>query len=77
MTMADHAELLEVLDICRGTVVLSGYASPLYDARLAGWQRVAFDLPNHSGQGRRKERRTEVLWIKAAEALDAAGIRDC
>jgi DNA adenine methylase len=62
----DHAELLDVLTSCRGTVVLSGYPSPLYDSRLAGWQRVAFNMPNHSGQGRSKERRTEVVWIKPA-----------
>jgi DNA adenine methylase len=64
MTAADHAELLELLVHCRGTVVLSGYRSPLYDRRLVGWERLTFDLPNHSGQGRSKERRSEILWIK-------------
>jgi DNA adenine methylase len=64
MAAGDHAELLEALGQCRGTVVLSGYPSPLYDRRLAGWERVEFDLPNHSGQGETKQRRTEVLWIK-------------
>src|SRR5262249_22576449 len=63
-TGEEHVELLGFLEVCRGTVVLSGYPSPLYDARLAGWERVTFDMPNHSGQGRSKERRTEVVWIK-------------
>jgi DNA adenine methylase len=64
MTAADHAELLDVLMDCRGTVVLSGYPSPLYDARLAGWRRITFDMANHAGQGRSKQRREEVIWIK-------------
>ena len=63
MTAADHAELLDVLMGCRGTVVLSGYPSPLYDARLAGWRRIVFEMPNHAGQGRSKQRREEVIWI--------------
>jgi DNA adenine methylase len=63
MTEGDHAELLDVLMGCRGTVVLSGYRSPLYDARLAGWRRIVFDMPNHAGQGKTKQRREEVIWI--------------
>jgi DNA adenine methylase len=63
MSTADHEELLDVLLGCRGTVVLSGYPSPLYDARLAGWRRVVFDMPNHAGQGKTKQRREEVIWI--------------
>jgi DNA adenine methylase len=66
MTDDDHAELLDVLTRCRGTVVLSGYANALYDRRLAGWQRIERDIANHAGQGAHKQRRTEVLWIKAA-----------
>jgi DNA adenine methylase len=64
--VAEHAALLDVVPRCRGTVVLSGYPSPLYDARLVGWRRVSFDMANHAGQGRCKQRRTEVLWIKPA-----------
>ena len=66
MTRDEHAELLDVLAGCRGAVVLSGYPAPLYDARLADWTQVTFDMPNHSGQGQSKERRKEVLWIKPA-----------
>lgn len=66
MTADDHAELLEVLCSCRSAVVLSGYPSALYDSTLRGWERVTFGVPNHSGQGKRKQRRTEVLWIKPA-----------
>jgi DNA adenine methylase len=66
MTREQHAELLDVLAGRRGAVVLSGYPSPLYDRRLAGWHRVAFDMPNHAGQGKTKQRRMEVVWIKPA-----------
>jgi DNA adenine methylase len=66
MTREQHEELLEVLVVCRGAVVLSGYASPLYDGRLAGWERVTFDMPNHAGQGKTKQRRMEIVWIKPA-----------
>jgi DNA adenine methylase len=66
MNAGEHAELLEALGQCHGTVVLSGYPSPFYDRRLADWERIEFDLPNHSGQGRTKERRIEVLWVKRA-----------
>jgi DNA adenine methylase len=62
MTEADHAELLDVLKGCKGKVMLSGYPSALYDASLAGWNRHAFDLPNHAAGGKSKARETEVLW---------------
>jgi DNA adenine methylase len=64
MTEAQHVELLETLLACRGAVYLSGYRSDLYDRMLAGWRRVEFDMPNHSGQGKAKQRRVECLWIK-------------
>jgi DNA adenine methylase len=64
MSVDDHADLLDVLVECRGTIVLCGYANPLYDTRLVDWQRVEFSMPNHSGQGKQKQRRIEVLWVK-------------
>jgi DNA adenine methylase len=71
MSMEAHMELLEVLVGCEGAVVLSGYASSLYDDRLVGWGRVEIDMPNHSAQGKRKQRRVEVLWIKYRMSLPA------
>jgi DNA adenine methylase len=62
MTEADHRELLDVLRQCQGKVMLSGYASALYDAALAGWTRHAFDLPNNAAGGKAKDRETEALW---------------
>jgi DNA adenine methylase len=63
MTRDAHAELLEVLMGCEGKVALSGYRSTLYDKALQGWRRVEFDMPNHSGQGKAKQRRTECVWL--------------
>ena len=62
MTEADHQELLDVLRQCKGTVMLSGYPSELYDQALTGWSRHTFDLPNHAANGKEKRRETEVLW---------------
>jgi DNA adenine methylase len=63
MTVEDHLELLAALRRCQGKVVLSGYDNPLYRAALAGWRVARFDVPNHSGQGATKERRTECCWM--------------
>jgi DNA adenine methylase len=56
----EHRELLLMLRACRSAVVLSGYASALYDEMLAGWDRHEFEV--WEGQGGRSDRRTEVLW---------------
>jgi DNA adenine methylase len=65
MTTTQHALLLGLLNHCRAKVVLSGYRCDLYDVALSGWERHEFDMPNHSGQGRTKQRRVECVWIKA------------
>ena len=62
MTVAGHEELLALVRTLRGKVMLSGYASGLYDAALTGWTRHEFDLPNHAAGGAGKRRMTEVLW---------------
>jgi DNA adenine methylase len=58
MTNQDHRELLEILDLHPGPVVLSGYAHPLYDERLAHWYRV--ETPSVAEHGKA---RMEVLWL--------------
>ena len=62
MNEQEHRELLELLLKCEGKVMLSGYASPLYDSMLANWTRHTFDLPNNAAGGDVKRRMTEVLW---------------
>lgn len=59
---ASHRDLAEALNAARAAVVLSGYASDLYDRDLyAGWDRHT--LATGTGQGDGKwANRTEVLW---------------
>lgn len=62
MSSDQHEGLLDTILGCQGAVLLSGYRSVLYDEALAGWDRVEFDMPNHSGQGKGKQRRIECVW---------------
>jgi DNA (cytosine-5)-methyltransferase 1 len=57
----DHRRLLDLLDGLSGMVVLSGYASPLYDDALNGWIRIETKA---LADGARP--RTEVLWLNPA-----------
>jgi DNA adenine methylase len=64
MTRGDHIEMLECLKDLDGMVVLSGYASDLYDSHLQGWEKHQFQT-SASGQ-RGTVSRTEVLWLNPA-----------
>lgn len=57
----DHAALLALLGTLEGTVVLSGYPSPMYEDALRGWRRV-----EKAALADGALKRTEVLWIKSA-----------
>lgn len=59
-TEAQHRGLAEQLLDCTAAVVLSGYASPLYDELYAGWDRV--ERRTYTGQAQQKSERVEVLW---------------
>ncbi|MDO3067642.1 DNA adenine methylase [Mycobacteroides abscessus] len=57
----EHRELANALHTCTATVVLSGYASTLYDKDLyADWYRT--QLSTATSQGGVYKGRTEVLW---------------
>lgn len=61
MTREDHEALLDLLLTVKGKAMISGYASDLYDSRLAGWRREELVTTAHvanSGQ-----RRVEVIWM--------------
>jgi DNA adenine methylase len=60
---SDHFRLIETVTRCRGMVAISGYGNLLYDQALETWERVEWNLPNHSGQAATKQRRVEVLWL--------------
>lgn len=54
----EHEELLAALLAHPGPVVLSGYASELYDERLRGWAKATAPSVTEKGKPR-----TEVLWM--------------
>src|SRR5262249_31131809 len=62
MTVDQHSNLLDVIEKCKGRVMISGYPSELYDQRLRGWERHEFTIPNQAAGGRQKRMMTEVLW---------------
>lgn len=53
----DHVELLELLVTLPCRVLLSGYAHPMYDAMLTGWNRRQFMAATQNGT------REETLWF--------------
>jgi DNA adenine methylase len=59
MTDRDHIELSRLLHRLKGSVVISGYRSPLYDKLYRRWTHVERKA---LADGARK--RIEVLWIK-------------
>lgn len=61
MSDDDHRELAKVLNKCYGMVIISGYASDLYNEMYSGWYRV--EQVSVADKGRKK---TEVLWINDA-----------
>ncbi len=58
MTDFDHEELADFLGKLKGAVVLSGYASPLYEGLFRQWQRIETAARADGAQ-----HRTEVLWL--------------
>lgn len=65
LTDEQHKKLLDCLKSLKGKVVLSGYASDIYDDNLAGWERVEKKaLADGAAE------RTEVLWMNFANEPD-------
>lgn len=67
----EHRRLAEVVQDLPAMVMLSGYASDLYDELYSSWDR--HEIPTFTGQGNNERRgRTEVVW--ANFALDHGGL---
>jgi len=64
MSEEEHRQLASALNTCESKVVLSGYPSHLYDKLYRSWRRLDIDIANHAAGGRKKARKTEVLWTK-------------
>lgn len=82
-SVEDHRRLAAALNAVAGTVLLSGYPSPLYDDLYAGWWRAERSVhrPSTNQRGRSGAvRATEVLWsnrpLDAVPSLfdDLAGV---
>lgn len=63
MSDDDHRRLAAILRRCKAKVVVSGYPSELYAELYSGWQVATFEIANHSAGGKRKQRKTECLWM--------------
>lgn len=61
MTIDDHRNLLGAVRNVRGRVMLSGYATPLYDETLQDWTRV--ELAAKAMMANSGSDRTEVVWM--------------
>jgi DNA adenine methylase len=61
MSVDEHLELLDVLQLHPGPAVISGYENSLYDKHLRGWKKVTVKPPKVEKQADRME----VLWVKA------------
>ncbi len=59
----DHADLVAVLSGIRGMAALCGYASPLYEERLAGWRMLTIKSLTDAGKPA-----AECLWLSPAAA---------
>ena len=57
MTEQDHLDLLDALKQHKGSVILSGYPSEMYDRELSGWHRITRKSYNQNA-----DQRIEVIW---------------
>ena len=58
MSDDEHEEMLQKALISKAKIMISGYASEMYDDMLAGWRRKEFR--SHAEMG---SKRTEVVWM--------------
>lgn len=65
-----HTEMLKLARDARGTVVISGYAHPMYEEALTGWDRheVHQDHTGSPTANGTRARRVEVLWVNRTPA---------
>ena len=62
MTDKAHAEMLDMVKHSSCSFLISGYNSKLYNDTLKNWNKVEKAVKNSSGQSKKKQNRTEVLW---------------
>lgn len=69
LTEEQHHELAAALMVVKGKVVLSGYASPIYENLYRGWHRREFTALADGGIAR-----TEVLWMNFRPAQEVMAL---
>lgn len=64
MSKMDHNALIDVIQHCKGKVMISGYHSELYNLRLDcnGWTRHEKVVANHASHADTKGKEVECLW---------------
>lgn len=62
MTEGQHVRLLEVIQGCEASVMMSGYPNELYDEMLADWERHDFEIDNKVSGTKQKRRMIESVW---------------
>ena len=63
MSEKDHVDMLCMVNNAKGKVIISGYASSMYNELLDGWKCERKEIANHSSQAKTKSRRIECLWM--------------
>ncbi|MDO2961045.1 hypothetical protein P5V95_15910 [Mycobacteroides abscessus subsp. abscessus] len=72
-SVSAHQELAEACLAADAGVVVSGYASELWDSALDGWYRYA--IPMLTSQGSGDGRRVEIVWSnRVLEGLGEGGV---
>lgn len=63
MSIDDHIALSEVINNSKSYIILSGYPSALYSRLYKDWNCLKKEIPNHSSQKSKKERKIECIWL--------------
>ncbi len=63
MSTEKHVELLDAINRCIGKVLLSGYPSKLYQAKLKHWNYEDIEIDNKASSARQKPIMTERIWM--------------
>lgn len=63
MTDEDHRQMLKTIQNVKGSVMLSGYHSAMYDKMLRNWNLKEFTKANNSSGAKEKRRMVECVWM--------------
>lgn len=61
-TLEQHEELLEIIQETQALIMISGYESRLYNARLRGWRKEQFTVSGRDGKSH-----VETVWMNFPE----------